>query len=86
MLCQVKKPVLLAFSASGCWRSSSRASGRSLSARARAPAWFIRQQLYYSNYNFNLFSNFTFFLENEEDGDEINQTDARNIYGYTGTY
>ncbi|WP_426061329.1 TonB-dependent receptor [Hymenobacter sp. B1770] len=46
----------------------------------------IRQQLYYSNYNFNLFSNFTFFLENEEDGDEINQADARNIYGYTGTY
>ena len=46
----------------------------------------IRQQLYYSRYNFNLFSNFTFFLNDEENGDEINQTDARNIYGYTGTY
>ncbi|GAA3975193.1 TonB-dependent receptor [Hymenobacter antarcticus] len=46
----------------------------------------IRQQLYYSRYNFNLFSNFTFFLNDEENGDEINQTDDRNIYGYTGTY
>ncbi|WP_035567834.1 TonB-dependent receptor [Hymenobacter sp. IS2118] len=46
----------------------------------------IRQQVYYSRYNFNLFSNFTFFLNDEENGDEINQTDARNIYGYTGTY
>ncbi len=46
----------------------------------------IRQQVYYSRYNFNLFSNFTFFLNDEENGDAINQTDARNIYGYTGTY
>ncbi|GAA4015293.1 TonB-dependent receptor [Hymenobacter fastidiosus] len=46
----------------------------------------IRQQLYYSNYNFNLFSNFTFFLADSVNGDGINQTDARNIYGYTGTY
>ncbi|WP_094123013.1 TonB-dependent receptor [Hymenobacter lapidarius] len=46
----------------------------------------IRQQLYYSRYNFNLFSNFTFFLNDEENGDEINQTDDRNLYGYTGTY
>lgn len=46
----------------------------------------IRQQVYYSRYNFNLFSNFTFFLNDEENGDEINQTDDRNLYGYTGTY
>ncbi|WP_310392673.1 TonB-dependent receptor [Hymenobacter sp.] len=46
----------------------------------------IRQQVYYSRYHFNLFSNFTFFLNDEENGDEINQTDARNLYGYTGTY
>ena len=46
----------------------------------------IRQQLYYSRYNFNLFSNFTFFLNDEENGDGINQTDARHLYGYTGTY
>jgi outer membrane receptor for monomeric catechols len=47
----------------------------------------LRQQLYYSNYHFDLFSNFTFFLENKTDGDEINQTETgRHIYGYTGTY
>ena len=46
----------------------------------------LRQQVYYSRYNFNLFSNFTFFHNDEVNGDEINQTDARNLYGYTGTY
>lgn len=46
----------------------------------------VRQQAYYSRYNFNLFSNFTFFLENEDQGDQIRQTESRNIYGYTGTY
>ena len=47
----------------------------------------LRQQVYYSNYHFNLFSNFTFFKENREQGDEINQRETgRNIYGYTGTY
>ncbi|HEX8657786.1 MAG TPA: TonB-dependent receptor, partial [Hymenobacter sp.] len=47
----------------------------------------LRQQTYYSNYHFDLFSNFTFFLQNPEAGDGINQTETgRNIYGYTGTY
>jgi hypothetical protein len=47
----------------------------------------LRQQAYYSNYHFNLFSDFTFFLKNPVVGDEINHTDTgRNIYGYTGTY
>ena len=49
----------------------------------------LRQQAYYSNYHFNLFSDFTFFLKNPDPlvGDEINQTETgRNIYGYTGTY
>ena len=47
----------------------------------------LRQQVYYSRYNFNLFSNFTFYKENPVDGDEINQSDnGRNLYGYTATY
>jgi hypothetical protein len=45
----------------------------------------LRNQLYYVNYNFNLYSNFTFFLDDQENGDEINQKDDRNIYGYIGT-
>jgi outer membrane receptor protein involved in Fe transport len=46
----------------------------------------LRQQAYYSRYNFSLFSNFTFFKNDPVDGDEIDQTDHRNLYGYTGTY
>jgi CarboxypepD_reg-like domain/TonB-dependent Receptor Plug Domain len=44
--------------------------------------WEIAQQGYYTNYNFNLFSNFTFFLNDPIDGDMINQKEQRNIYGY----
>ncbi|MBL7925620.1 MAG: TonB-dependent receptor [Bacteroidia bacterium] len=46
----------------------------------------FRNQLYYVNYFFNLYSNFTFFLEDTINGDEIQQTDRRNIFGYLGTY
>ncbi|RZK53460.1 MAG: TonB-dependent receptor, partial [Hymenobacter sp.] len=47
----------------------------------------LRQQVYYSHYFFNLYSNFTFFKEDPVNGDELNQRDTgRNLYGYTGTY
>ncbi|NVO83736.1 TonB-dependent receptor [Hymenobacter terrestris] len=46
----------------------------------------LRQQVYYTRYDFNLYSNFTFFLNDPVNGDGIRQTDARNLYGYTGTY
>ncbi len=46
----------------------------------------IKQQLYYTNYRFNLYSNFTFFLNNPVNGDEINQSEHRNIYGYNGSF
>jgi hypothetical protein len=46
----------------------------------------LRQQAYYARYNFSLFSNFTFFKNDPVNGDEIDQTDHRNLYGYTGTY
>lgn len=42
----------------------------------------LSNQLFYSKYEFNLFSNFTFFLENPIDGDQIEQFEDRNIYGY----
>jgi outer membrane receptor protein involved in Fe transport len=44
--------------------------------------WNIEQQAYFSNYKFDLFSNFTFFLNDTIDGDMINQNEERNIYGY----
>ena len=46
----------------------------------------LRQQAYYSKYDFSLFSNFTFFLRDPLNGDEIEQTDDRHLFGYTATY
>jgi outer membrane cobalamin receptor len=42
----------------------------------------LEQQLYASTYQFKLFSNFTYFLNNPTDGDQIKQAERRNIYGY----
>lgn len=36
---------------------------------------------FYSKYNFELYSNFTFFLEDAINGDQIKQFEDRNIYG-----
>ena len=43
-------------------------------------------QIYYSRYLFDLFSNFTLFLNDEENGDEIRQRESRNLLGYNGVY
>jgi outer membrane receptor protein involved in Fe transport len=42
---------------------------------------FLSNQLYYSNYAFDLYSNFTFFLEDSINGDQIHQKEERNIFG-----
>lgn len=39
-------------------------------------------QVFYSRYVFSLYSNFTFFLDDPINGDEINQAEKRNIFGY----
>lgn len=39
-------------------------------------------QFYYSRYAFSLFSNFTFYLNDPVNGDEIHQAEKRNVYGY----
>ena len=46
----------------------------------------ISSTIFYSKYDFNLFSNFTFFLNDPEFGDEIEQTDNRSIYGFDNKY
>lgn len=43
-------------------------------------------QAYASRYNFKLFSNFTFFLEDPVNGDMIEQTDSRQILGLNTKY
>lgn len=45
-----------------------------------------QNQFFYSRYKFNLFSNFTFFLNNPVDGDEINQAESRNIFGFNSVF
>lgn len=40
-------------------------------------------QAYYSRYIFNLYSDFTFYLNDPVNGDEINQAEKRNVYGFT---
>lgn len=46
----------------------------------------IKNQLFYSNYNFELYSNFTFFKEDTINGDQIRQKEHRNLFGYNGSY
>jgi hypothetical protein len=46
----------------------------------------IKNQLYYSYYTFDLHTNFTFFLVDTVNGDEIRQQEARNLFGYKGSY
>ena len=47
----------------------------------------LTNQVYYSNYNFDLYSNFTFLLNDSINGDQIRQRDkGRDIYGYNGTF
>ncbi|HEU4574923.1 MAG TPA: TonB-dependent receptor [Chitinophagaceae bacterium] len=46
----------------------------------------VRNQVYYSRYAFELYSNFTFFKEDTVNGDQIRQKEARDIIGYNGSY
>ncbi len=46
----------------------------------------FKNQLYYIDYSFELYSNFTFFLEDPVNGDQIRQKEHRRILGYNGSY
>ena len=46
----------------------------------------LTNQFYFSRYDFDLFSNFTFYLNDEENGDQIEQKETRNIYGLNSIY
>ncbi|KAA5542405.1 TonB-dependent receptor [Adhaeribacter rhizoryzae] len=47
---------------------------------------YLKNQVYFIKYDFELYSNFTFFLNDPENGDQIRQKEKRQIYGYQGTY
>lgn len=46
----------------------------------------LRNQVFYSKYKFELYSNFTFFKEDPINGDQIRQKEDRNIFGYNGSW
>ena len=46
----------------------------------------LENQAFFTKYDFNLYSNFTFFLKDAVNGDQINQSESRKIFGYTGSY
>ena len=45
---------------------------------------FLKANAFYSNYQFELYSNFTFYLDDPINGDQIKQKENRDIYGMNG--
>ena len=43
---------------------------------------FVKTNAYYSRYDFELYSNFTFFLEDPVNGDQIKQYEDRELFGF----
>lgn len=64
----------------GGYTNRTNASARLTSYLSPNTTW--ENQAYYSNYNFNLHSNFTFYLNDPVNGDQIRQREGRNILGY----
>jgi TonB dependent receptor/CarboxypepD_reg-like domain/TonB-dependent Receptor Plug Domain len=46
----------------------------------------LENQIYAIRYNFSLFSNFTFFLKDSVNGDQIHQQEGRMVYGYKSRF
>jgi outer membrane receptor protein involved in Fe transport len=47
---------------------------------------FFKTNAFWSKYDFELFSNFTFFLEDPENGDQITQRESRDLYGLNSSW
>jgi len=46
----------------------------------------LKNSVYWSNYDFELYSNFTFLLDDPINGDQIRQKEGRNIFGLNSEY
>jgi outer membrane cobalamin receptor len=64
----------------GGYTNRTNASAKLTSYLSQNTTW--ENQAFYSNYNFNLHSNFTFYLNDPVNGDQIRQREGRNIFGY----
>ena len=51
-----------------------------------SPNQFLKTHAFMSSYDFLLFSNFTFFLNDPVNGDQIRQKEKRNLYGIESEY
>ncbi|WEK36982.1 MAG: TonB-dependent receptor plug domain-containing protein [Candidatus Pseudobacter hemicellulosilyticus] len=47
---------------------------------------FVKNTAFFSHYDFELYSNFTFFLNDPDNGDQIKQKEKRNIFGFESEY
>ena len=65
---------------------TSRSNMNVLLSTALKNAGIIKNQFYFSTYDFNLYSNFTFFKKDPVNGDQIRQKESRKMYGYNGSY
>lgn len=65
---------------------TSRSNGNAQLTSTLKDQSYFKNQVYYSNYNFELYSNFTFFLRDTINGDQIRQKEHRNLFGYNGSY
>jgi outer membrane cobalamin receptor len=68
----------------GGYTSRTNASAKLITYYKNNSNW--ENQVYYSRYNFNLHSNFTFFLNDPVNGDQIRQQEGRNIWGYQSRF
>ena len=46
----------------------------------------LRSSFYYSRYHFELYSNFTFFLDDPVNGDQIRQRERRDLFGFQSSW
>lgn len=64
----------------GGYTTRTNASAKLSSYLTQTTTW--ENQLYYTHYNFSLHSNFTYFLNDPVNGDQIRQRESRDIIGY----
>ena len=51
-----------------------------------APNTSVSSNIYFTQYDFKLYSNFTFFLEDPINGDQIKQKESRQLFGFNTTF
>ncbi|RME98902.1 MAG: TonB-dependent receptor, partial [Bacteroidetes bacterium] len=65
--------------------NTSRTNARMAYTKSVNSNTFVQTKAFYSHYDFELFSNFTFFLEDPVNGDQIRQFEDRRLFGLKST-